>query len=154
MYMRAGVNIRTLILTAAIIIVCGCSSNRYAINCKSKFDNIVDNIFDNVSFNNCTLVETNKFKNKFRHKVYSVWIYPYEAAVKCDEGISIISFTILNNGTIANINLDESSGINILDKAALLALRKASPVDKLPACIDNAITINGKFYHVIKPRKQ
>ncbi len=142
------------IVAAVTLCLAGCVGYHHKANCGNKFDNMVFTFIDNVTIDNCTLEETNKFNRSFRNRVDTEWIYPVEALENCDEGLSIMSFSILRDGSIKEIKLIESSGIDVLDNAALIALRRASPVDELPACMDNSINIDAKFYYDIKVIKR
>lgn len=151
--MRLGRHLHTAILMALTFAIPGCGGNRYTIDfltCKNRCDNTVDTLIDNVAIANCTLEDSNFFRSRLKNSVAAEWEYPREAFANCYEGISIISFTIRKDGSIANIKLVESSGIEILDNAALIALGKASPVDKPPSCVDNAINIEAKFCYDIQ----
>ena len=45
----------------------------------------------------------------------------------------VVTFTILRNGTVANIQVTQSSNIYSVDSSAVRAVRNSSPLDRLPA---------------------
>lgn len=60
-------------------------------------------------------------------KINSSFIYPEEARLKGWEGIVKVKFTIDQNGRIKDIDIAQSSGYPLLDAAAILAIKDASP---------------------------
>ncbi len=68
--------------------------------------------------------------------VQSVWIYPDEALEKNQSGMLYLVFIINKNGTLASVKLIRTSGYSILDKAAINALKEASPFPSIPLRLD------------------
>lgn len=62
-----------------------------------------------------------------RHKYY-----PLEARRNGMEGTSTVAFTISNNGSISGITLTKSSGISLLDHAAIQTIRRIGNAPPLP----------------------
>jgi len=62
-----------------------------------------------------------------QQKLGSFLIYPPEAQTKGWEGIVKIRFTLAEDGRIKEIDVAESSGYPLLDAAAILAIKDASP---------------------------
>lgn len=60
-------------------------------------------------------------------KIYLFLIYPKEAKEKRWEGIVKVEFLVRRNGSVADVKIKESSGYPLLDKAALWAVKNASP---------------------------
>jgi len=60
-------------------------------------------------------------------KINSYFIYPEEARIKGWEGIVKVRFTLAPDGRIKEIDIAESSGYPLLDAAAILAIKDASP---------------------------
>lgn len=58
--------------------------------------------------------------------------YPAEAKKNKQQGIVTVQFTINTRGEILNYSIKKSSGYELLDKAALSLLQKASPAPALP----------------------
>ncbi|NOZ84355.1 MAG: energy transducer TonB [Epsilonproteobacteria bacterium] len=67
-----------------------------------------------------------------KRQVESVWIYPEEAIEKGETGVLFLFFVINRNGSLKNIKLINSSGREILDNAAINALKDAAPFPALP----------------------
>jgi protein TonB len=59
--------------------------------------------------------------------------YPEEAIDKKEEGKVIVGFTLRRDGTVLDAWIVRSSGVAILDRAALAMLHDASPVPPVPA---------------------
>lgn len=62
-----------------------------------------------------------------QQKITSYSIYPPEAKAKSWEGIVRVKFTLAQDGRIKEIDIAESSGYPLLDAAAILAIKDASP---------------------------
>ncbi len=67
-----------------------------------------------------------------KNKIENVWAYPTEAARTGQQGTLLILFTINKNGDLIRLKLVRSSGYPLLDRAALQAIRDASPFPPLP----------------------
>jgi len=67
-----------------------------------------------------------------KRQVESVWIYPEEAIEKGESGVLFLFFVINRNGSLKNVKLINSSGHEILDSAAINALKDAAPFPALP----------------------
>jgi len=65
-------------------------------------------------------------------KIEAVKQYPKRAQRRNDQGVVKIVFTIGNNGEIVSADIFESSGSRILDRAAMDAVKKASPFARPP----------------------
>ncbi len=63
-----------------------------------------------------------------QEKIYSQLIYPPKAAVQNLEGIVKIKLLLSKDGRIKNIDIAQSSGYPLLDAAAILSARNASPL--------------------------
>lgn len=61
--------------------------------------------------------------------------YPQQALIQGITGQLRMSVTLNANGTIRDLELSESSGISILDQAALQIIRLAAPFDPIPASV-------------------
>ena len=59
--------------------------------------------------------------------------YPQEAIDKNEEGQVVVGFTLKRDGTVLQAWIEKSSGVPILDRAALAMLHDASPVPPVPA---------------------
>lgn len=63
-------------------------------------------------------------------KISSCWHQPQMVIAK--QYISMISFTILKDGSVRNIKVKRSSGITNFDKSAIQAVEQAQPLPPLP----------------------
>lgn len=71
--------------------------------------------------------ETEKYLNSIRAKIYSHKRYPKTAAMNGIEGETLVSFAVDNNGNVADMEVKKSSGFEILNRAAVEAVKNASP---------------------------
>jgi len=74
-----------------------------------------------------TLPLNPEYLGLIQEKVNSCFIYPQEARIKDWEGIVKVRFTVAQDGRIKEIDIAESSGYPLLDAAAILAIKDASP---------------------------
>ncbi len=79
--------------------------------------------------------------DEFKFISYNRWLkikvennlhYPELAAVSGYQGVLYISFDIMKDGSLANLELLKSSGYKILDDEALNAIRRSAPFQPLP----------------------
>lgn len=74
-----------------------------------------------------TLFPNPEYIGFIQQKIDSCFIYPPEAKAKSWEGIVKVRFTLAQDGRIKEIDIAESSGYPLLDAAAILAIKDASP---------------------------
>lgn len=74
-------------------------------------------------------------------RIQSKMIYPDEAKRQGIDGTARVAFTIGSNGQPSNIRIRQSSGSNLLDQAALSAVRRASPFPPPPASVNVSIPL-------------
>lgn len=72
------------------------------------------------------------FLQLVRSKIEGAKYYPRWAREKGYEGIVKVELTIMYEGKVAEVKMVDSSGYEILDKAALATIKRASPFPKLP----------------------
>ncbi len=72
------------------------------------------------------------YMEHIKNKIQNVWVYPQEAIQTDQQGQLLILFSIDKNGNLVRLKLIRSSGYSLLDKAALQAVRDASPFPPLP----------------------
>jgi periplasmic protein TonB len=81
-----------------------------------------------------------KIKNRYLDELYQIInenkVYPIIARKLNQTGIVKVSFTILKNGEIQNIEIKESSGFTLLDNAAQNILKKISKIKPIPSELD------------------
>jgi len=72
------------------------------------------------------------FFKRFRDQIYGVWNYPPKAAERGQEGTCLLKITINHDGTVRDVKVMETSGVDILDEEATVAVLKAAPYGELP----------------------
>jgi protein TonB len=90
------------------------------------------------------------YLEKVKRRVEWVWGYPRLARELGLSGKVIIEFTILRDGGLGPLRVVDSSGVSILDDAAVEAIRRAAPYAPLPEAMGlESRTILASFeYHV------
>ena len=84
-----------------------------------------------------------EYFEKLRRHLARFKYFPEEASKKKQEGTVGVEFTIARDGTVLAAKVDGSSGVDVLDTAALDMLHKASPVPPLPDYVSgDRITIS------------
>jgi len=68
-------------------------------------------------------------------------VYPAMAQKMGWGGKSVVAFVIMENGSVDNIRLVESSGIPLLDRSALETIRRASPFPRPPVRAEIVIPV-------------
>jgi periplasmic protein TonB len=88
--------------------------------------------------------------NKVRERIKANWVYPRPAGERNIEGELLIEFHIAKDGRLEYIELRHSSGTQILDDAALTAVKLAQPFPPVPDDIaKRTLAINGQFRYQI-----
>jgi protein TonB len=88
--------------------------------------------------------------NKVRERIKAKWVYPRPAGERGIEGDLLIEFHIAKDGRLEYIELRHSSGTQILDDAALTAVKLAQPFPPVPDDIaKRSLAINGQFRYQI-----
>jgi TonB family protein len=88
--------------------------------------------------------------NKVRERIKAKWVYPLPAGERGIEGELLIEFHIAKDGRLEFIELRRSSGTQILDDAALTAVRQAQPFAPVPDDVaKRSLVINGSFRYTI-----
>ncbi len=72
------------------------------------------------------------YMRRLKERVRRGWVYPTAAKRARQSGRLMIAFSIDKSGRILNPRIIRSSGVTLLDAAALKAVRNASPSGKLP----------------------
>jgi protein TonB len=68
-------------------------------------------------------------------------VYPAMAQKMGWDGKAVVAFVIMENGSVDNIRLVESSGIPLLDRSALETIRRASPFPRPPVKAEIVIPV-------------
>ena len=88
--------------------------------------------------------------DKIRRRIRANWIYPREAGERGIGGQLLIEFVIAKDGHLAAIDLRHSSGVEILDRFALNAVKLAQPFPPVPDSVAKvALPIAGIFTYQI-----
>jgi len=89
--------------------------------------------------------------NQVREKIKANWIYPYEAGSKGIEGDLQIEFVIAKDGYLQYVERTRSSGVTVLDNAALNAVKLAQPFPPVPDDVAmETLPISGMFVYRIR----
>jgi TonB family protein len=73
-----------------------------------------------------------KFTDKVRQKIAKAKHYPRMARRRGMEGQPVITFTLDKQGRLAKADLEQTSGHQLLDQAALEAVHQAAPYPEIP----------------------
>lgn len=92
---------------------------------------------------------------RIKKQIELVWDFPMEAQRKGITGETIVRFQIARDGKLMKVRLINGSGYNILDEAALQALKSAAPYYPFPVTIDQeTVAIEVTFIYNPKPTAQ
>ena len=82
------------------------------------------------------------------HQIERVWIYPSDAAKRGISGDLNLTFSISKDGNLLGVRLQDRSGYEILDMAALKAVKEAAPYHPFPLTIQREkLTIQANFIY-------
>ena len=85
---------------------------------------------------------------RIKHQIERVWIYPLTAAQRGISGDLSLTFRISKDGNLMGVHLVEQSGHEILDVAALKAVKEAAPFYPFPKNIQrDKLTILANFIY-------
>lgn len=85
---------------------------------------------------------------RIKHQIELVWQYPLEAASQGVSGQMALRFRISKDGNLLGVRLAESSGSEILDFAAIKAVKRAAPYYPFPKNINRErISIMATFIY-------
>jgi len=74
--------------------------------------------------------------SRIKHQIERVWSYPNDAARKGVSGKLSLRFRLSKDGNLVDVQLLDTSGSNILDAAAVEAVKGAAPFYPFPVTID------------------
>jgi len=87
-----------------------------------------------------------------KKKVVDGWFSPYAARVLGLTGRTVITFRIQHNGQITDVKVEDSSGNQSLDKAALFAVENAAPLPSLPSDYHyDTVGVIFSFWYNLRP---
>lgn len=85
---------------------------------------------------------------RIKHQIERVWMYPIEAAERGISGDLTLTFRISKDGNLLGVRLMDRSGYEILDVAALKAVKEAAPFYPFPATIQREkLSIQANFVY-------
>ncbi len=85
---------------------------------------------------------------RLKHQIEQVWAYPDDAVRRGISGRLTLRFQISKDGSLMNVRLIDNSGYNVLDEAALQAVKTAAPYFPFPVTIDReALSILATFIY-------
>ena len=92
---------------------------------------------------------------RIKRQIELAWNYPNEAQRKGITGELTLRFQISRDGNLMNVRLINSSGYNVLDEAALQAVKSAAPYYPFPVTIDReTLPILANFIYSPRPSAQ
>lgn len=102
-------------------------------NAKSLFKKIpINHPKKNVSSSSSRRSNDKKTKfnllNLLHAAIAAQQVYPEEAIIMHQTGSAKISFTVYPDGHVSNIDLSKSTGVRLLDRAAMAAVKAAFPI--------------------------
>jgi protein TonB len=85
---------------------------------------------------------------RIKHQIERVWIYPSDAAQRGISGDLTLNFRISKDGNLLGVRLIDRSGYEILDMAALKAVKQAAPFYPFPKTIQREkLSIQANFIY-------
>ena len=85
---------------------------------------------------------------RIKHQIERVWIYPLDAAQRGISGDLTLTFRISKDGNLMGVSLLDRSGYEILDVAALKAVKEAAPFYPFPDTIKREkLSIQANFVY-------
>lgn len=85
---------------------------------------------------------------RIKHQIERVWMYPVEAAERGISGDLTLTFRISRDGNLLGVRLIDRSGYEILDVAALKAVKEAAPFYPFPSTIQREkLSIQANFVY-------
>jgi len=91
--------------------------------------------------------------SKLKQRIEYIWKYPPAAVQSGLHGDLYMRFTIMQNGSLGNVEIVRTSGHQILDKAALQALKDGVPYWPFPPSWGKkSISITGHFIYTLGGR--
>lgn len=82
-----------------------------------------------------------EFRTRVLNHIRPYQYYPDEARAARQGGIVYVSFVMLRDGTVREIWVEDSSGIAVLDAAAMDTVRRAQPLPLIPASLPEVMDV-------------
>ena len=99
---------------------------------------------DEVSLNTTELKYLSYF-SKLKDRIQMVWRYPEGAKVTGLQGNLTLKFVLNRDGSLRDLKVVKSSGAEILDDAAIKAIRRAAPFYAIPENLGDVLSIVANF---------
>lgn len=118
-----------------------------------KFASIETGALENIDDDEPVSLDTTEVKYasyfaRIKHQIEQVWIYPSDAAQRGISGDLNLTFSISKDGNLLGAHLLDQSGYEILDMAALKAVKEAAPFYPFPSNIQREkLTIQANFIY-------
>jgi periplasmic protein TonB len=114
-------------------------------------DSMKDSDDDELVSLDTTEVKYASYFARIKHQIERVWIYPSDAAQRGISGDLSLKFRISKDGNLIGVHLIDKSGYEILDVAALKAVKEAAPFYPFPKNIQREkISILANFVYTPK----
>ena len=111
-------------------------------------DSMKDSDDDELVSLDTTEVKYASYFARIKHQIERVWIYPSDAAQRGISGDLSLKFRISKDGNLMGVHLIDKSGYEILDVAALKAVKEAAPFYPFPKNIQREkISILANFVY-------
>jgi periplasmic protein TonB len=111
-------------------------------------DSLKDSDDDELVSLDTTEVKYASYFARIKHQIERVWIYPSDAAQRGISGDLSLKFRISKDGNLMGVYLIDKSGFEILDVAALKAVKEAAPFYPFPKNIQREkISILANFVY-------
>jgi protein TonB len=69
---------------------------------------------------------------ELKKRIEANWVYPQEAAHKGQSGHGLVGFVLRKDGSLREVEIVQSSGVTILDRYLVNAIRLAAPFPPVP----------------------
>ena len=94
---------------------------------------------------------SDSYIDQMKAKIFHTWVYPMPAILNGYDGTSVISFSLDDMGGLLALGLIRSSGHEGLDRAAMDAIRAASPFGPITEDIGpGKLKITASFRYVLE----
>ena len=99
---------------------------------------------DEISLNTTEFKYLSYF-SKLKDRIQMVWRYPEAAKVTGLQGRLVLKFVLNRDGSLRELKVVKSSGVDILDDAAIKAIRRAAPFYAIPENLGDVLSIVANF---------
>jgi len=96
-----------------------------------------------------------EYMDKVKQRIYSKWGYPYEAQARGLKGTVVIEFHIARDGSLQFVGIKQSSGEELLDRFATIAVKLGSRYPPLPESMErDVLPVVGHFVYTLRPSEK